>query len=74
LVGVRVEAAVDENTVARFARRERQRESDQIAEPSFGHRILVWKEAIVGIEADLMSSFDRSREEHACKFTRGDRW
>ena len=73
LVRVRVEVSVDENTVAQLARRELQWESDQIAEPPFGHRVLVWKEAIVGIEADLISPFRRSREEHASKFTRGDR-
>jgi hypothetical protein len=65
LVRVRIKISIDENTVAQFLRRELQRKSDQIAEPSFGHRVLVWKKTIIGIKADLMPPLHRSREEHA---------
>jgi hypothetical protein len=73
LVQVWVEVSVDENTVSQLARCELQGESNQIAEPSLGHRVLVWKEAVVGIKSNLMPPLHCSGQEQASQFTSGDR-
>src|SRR5437870_10025339 len=68
-----MKVGVNEDAVARLARRELQRESNQIPESSFGHRVLVGEKAIIGIKADLMPTLHSSREQQASKFARCDR-
>ena len=52
-IGVGSALFVDEDAVARFPRLFLQRQGDQVAESALGQRVLVGKEAVVGIEADL---------------------
>jgi len=47
-----------------------QRESDQVAEAALGHRVLARKQAVVRVEADLMTTFKCVREDRAAQIPR----
>src|SRR5439155_25627743 len=70
----RVKVRINEHTVARLAWSKLQGERDQVPEPSLGHRVLVGKKAIVGIQTELMPAFHGSRENRASQFPRGNPW
>jgi hypothetical protein len=46
-----------------------QREGDQIAKTTFGHRVLVGEKAIIGIQSYLVAGFHRSSENYTAKFS-----
>lgn len=72
---MRLEVVVEENSVAPLSRHFLQWQRDQIAKAALSERILIRKEAVVGIEPDARPSIHRlgqqMRAELACQ--RGDR-
>ena len=53
MIRVRAQFDIDEYTAAPFARPLLQRQGDQIAEATFGHRVLVRKQAVIGSKLQL---------------------
>jgi len=43
-------------------------QGNQITEPTLGHRILIGKQTIVGVETNLMPLFDGSGQQNTTKF------
>ena len=54
LVGVWIKLSIEKYAVAVATRHVLQRQCDEIAKASFGHRVLTRKEAVVGIETKLI--------------------
>lgn len=54
--------------------RKLQGESNQVSEPAFRHRVLVRKQAVIGIETELMPMFHGPRQNRASEFARGVHW
>ena len=66
---MRFEAIVNEYAVTLIARAACKWQSDEIAEASRRHHILIWKEAIVGFEADLGAALHCLRYERCTEPT-----
>ena len=47
-----------------------QRQRDEIAKPTFRHRVLAWKETVVRIEAKLVTPLHCPGEDGCAKFSR----
>ena len=71
---MRFEAVVNEYAVSLIARAACQRQSDEIAKASRRHCILIGKETIVGLEADLGAPLHRFGYERCAELTRFARW
>src|SRR5437667_11201949 len=74
LIRIRVKFCVDKKAVSHLPRKFLQRKGNQVPESSLGHGVLVWKEPVVGIEADLVAAFHRPGQKGASKFPGGRRW
>ena len=59
LVGPRDEVVIEEDAVALLARSLLQRQGDQVPESSLRHRVLIRKETIVRIQADVRPALHR---------------
>ena len=70
LVRVGVQIRVDEHAASRFARRLLQRQSDQIAEATFRHGVLVRKQAVVRREFQLPQALTGMTDDRSTKTTR----
>ena len=61
LVRKRFELLVDEDAVAELSWLVLQRQRDDVAEAFAGHRVLIRKEAVVGLHAQFMTAICRRR-------------
>ena len=62
-----MEIIIEKDTVAILARPALEGQGDQIAEPARWHRVLAWKEPIIGIEADIGVTVHRRRDQKCTK-------
>ena len=71
LIRIGPKFCINKNTVPVCARELLQRKGDQVAKPSFGHRVLVGKESVIGIQSYLVAGLHGSSENCTAKFSRG---
>ena len=63
-----LELGIQEHAVAVTARHRLEREGDQIAEAALGHRVLARKEAVVGIESQVMPMLHGAGQDGRTEF------
>ena len=66
------EISVDENTVSQLSGCKLQRQGYQVPKPSLGHGVLIGKEAVVGIKAELVPALHGSSQNYTSQLSRGD--
>ena len=70
LILVRTKFRIDKNTVPLCTRNLLERQGDQIAKTSFGHRVLIRKESVVRIQPHLVAGLHGSSEDCTAQFSR----
>src|SRR5260370_31850560 len=71
LIWIWWELCINKNAVLVCAWNLLQRKSYQVAKPTFGHGVLVGKQAIIRIQPQLVAGFHGSSQDCAAKFSRG---
>ncbi|HWE16721.1 MAG TPA: hypothetical protein VG758_05985, partial [Hyphomicrobiaceae bacterium] len=64
---MRLQIGVDKHAVSILPSQSLQWQSDQIAKPAAGHRVLARKQPVVGFEADFRAPIHRLRQQHRAK-------
>lgn len=70
MIGVRIQIVIEEHAVAALTRLLLQGQRDQVAESTLGQRVLIRKEAVVRIEADVGPALHRFRKNQRAELSR----
>src|SRR5439155_18054249 len=70
LIRIRDHLLVEEHSVPFATCAVLERKGDQIPEPAAWHRVLIWKEPVIRVHAELMTPGHRLRDEVATQLAR----